>query len=62
MVFRRTESEQPSSGTQGGSIGDKFLTYENRRNKAEDLAEWLNYANGGGGKVYLVAVACNKQR
>ena len=74
MVFRRTESEQPSGGTQGGSVGDEYLTYEIHRNKAENLAKWLNYADangyelsglegyGGGGNVYLMAVVRRKRR
>lgn len=69
-MFRRTE--QPK--TQGGSIGDEYITYEIERNKAQNLAEWLNrmQANGyelsalegygGGGSVYLMAVVQRKQR
>ena len=72
MVFRRQEKEQPR--TQGGSIGDEYITYEMERNKAQNLAEWLNDMDtngyelaalegyGGGGSVYLMAVVRRKQR
>jgi len=69
-VFRRTE--EPKS--QGGSIGDEYITYETERNKADRLAEWLNHMDangyelsalegyGGGGSVYLMAAVRRKQR
>ena len=65
-------NEQPKG--QGGSVGDEYITFEVGSKKAERLAEWLNYAHangyeltaldgyGGGGSVYLMAVARRKQR
>ena len=69
-MFRRTEEPK----TQGGSIGDEYITYEIERNKAQHLAEWLNDMDvngyelsalegyGGGGSVYLMAVVRKKRR
>ena len=69
-MFRRTEEPK----TQGGSIGDEYVTYEIERNKADRLAEWLNQMDsngyelaalegyGGGGSVYLMAVVRRKQK
>ena len=69
-MFRRTEEPK----TQGGSIGDEYITYEIERNKAQRLAEWLNDMDangyelsalegyGGGGSVYLMAVVRKKRR
>lgn len=71
-MFRRTATEEPK--TQGGSVGDEYITYEIERNKAQRLAEWLNEMDangyelsalegyGGGGSVYLMAVVRRKQR
>ena len=71
-MFRRSEPEAPK--TQGGSVGDEYITYEIERNKAQRLAEWLNEMDangyelsalegyGGGGSVYLMAVVRRKQR
>ena len=67
-------NRKPAGGSQGGSVGDEYLTIEIHGNKAERLAEWLNYiaANGyalealegygGGGSVYLMAVAKRERR
>lgn len=67
-MFRRTEEPR----TQGGSIGDEYITYEIERSKAHRLAEWLNDMNangyelsaleGGGGLVYLMAVVRRKRQ
>ena len=69
-MFRQTEGPK----TQGGSIGDEYITYEIERNKAQRLAGWLNHMDasgyelnalegyGGGGSVYLMAVVRRKQR
>ena len=67
-MFRRTEEPK----TQGGSIGDEYITYEIERSKAQRLAEWLNDMNangyelsaleGGGGLVYLMAVVRRKRQ
>ena len=69
-MFRRTEEPK----TQGGTVGDEYITYEIGRSKAQRLAEWLNDMNangyelsalegyGGGGSVYLMAVVRRKQR
>ena len=68
-MFRRTEEPK----TQGGSVGDEYITYEIERNKAQRLAEWLNDMDasgyelsalegyGGGGSVYLMAVVRRKR-
>lgn len=68
-MFRRTEEPK----TQGGSVGDEYVTYGIERNKAQRLAEWLNDMDangyelsalegyGGGGSVYLMAVVRRKQ-
>ena len=71
IVFGRNK---PSGGSQGGSVGDEYLTVEIHNSKAERLAEWLNYVHangydlealegyGGGGSVYLMAVARRRRR
>ena len=59
---------------QGGDVGDEYLTIEILGDKAERLAEWLNHVAsngyelealegyGGGGSVYLMAVARRVRR
>lgn len=72
MVFRNRQ--QAKGKGQGGEVGDEYLTIEIHSDKAERLAEWLNYiasngyelealeGYGGGGSVYLMAVARRARR
>ncbi len=74
MDLRGMDSQAKPPKGQGGVVGDEYITYEIERDKAPKLAQWLNELDahgyelatlegyGGGGSVYLIAVARRKRK